>query len=133
MLVIIVEMFAGRWSLLLFKLSHDTAFGVNIKLEKQSEILRDMGLSSLFYLFILAATVPLDVSASLFTLMQNSNVRLISGVSICCREHRCTDFTFIWSLIQAQDCSKSLKPPLTASVVYSSISITRGIKARLVG
>ena len=79
-----------------------------MKLEKQSEIFLVMGLSSLFSLFDLAATVHLDVSASPFTLMPNSNARLLSDVSIRRQEHGCTDFTFMWSLIRAEDCSNAI-------------------------
>ena len=67
-----------------------------------------MGLSSLFYLFILAATMHLNVSASPLTLTPRSNALLLPGVSIRPREHRCTDFTFMWSLIRAQDCSNAI-------------------------
>lgn len=67
-----------------------------------------MGLSSLFYLFFLAATVHLNVSASPVTLTPNRNELLLSGVAVRRREHRCTDFTFMWSLIRAQDCSNAI-------------------------
>ena len=67
-----------------------------------------MELSSLFYFFILAATVNLNVYASPVTLEPNRDALLHSGVSVRRREHRCTDFTFMWNLIRAQDCSNAI-------------------------